>query len=109
MCRQRVRTKPIKIKIMATLKDLCSSVPQSLLRVQTDYNVNQRKQAAYNKRMQQLGMERAIFEQCKRERTQKRVRNSFSSEQAGRVGMVTHEVRTPNTYGHVVCKSRAWF
>lgn len=91
---------------MATLKDLCSSVPQSLLRVQTDYNVNQRKQAAYNKRMERLGMERAIFEQCKRTRIQKRVKNTFSSEQAGTRGSYTHTIRFENSYITKVCKSR---
>lgn len=91
---------------MATLKDLCSSVPQSLLRVQTDYNLNLQKQAAYNKRMENLGMERAIFEQCKRERTQKRVRNRFSTEQAGTCGTYVRTIRFENSYITKVCKSR---
>lgn len=108
---------------MATLKDLCSSVPQSLLRVQTDYNLNLQKQAAYNKRMERLDMERAIFEQCKRERTQKRVKNRFSTEEAGTCSestttrrFATHQtfvekrgtsVRTYTltSYTNVVCKS----
>jgi CO dehydrogenase nickel-insertion accessory protein CooC1 len=91
---------------MATLKDLCSSVPQSLLRVQTDYNLNLQKQAAYNKRMERLGMERAIFEQCKRTRTQKRVKNGWSSEQAGTCGSYTRTMRFENSYITKVCKSR---
>lgn len=91
---------------MATLKDLCSSVPQSLLRVQTDYNVNQRKQAAYNKRMERLGMERAIFEQCKRTRTQKRVKNGFSRDEAGTCSNYVGEVRFSNSYIHVAAKKR---
>lgn len=91
---------------MAILKDLCSNIPQSLLRVQTDYNINQRKQAAYNKRMERLDMERAIFEQCKRTRTQKRVRNTWSSEQAGTCGTYTHTIRFENSYITKVCKSR---
>ena len=109
---------------MATLKDLCSSVPQSLLRVQTDYNVNQRKQAAYNKRMERLGVERAIFEQCKRTRTQKRVKNKFSTEEAGTCSQSTTTRRfatsqtfvekrgtsvrtyTLTSYTNIVCKSR---
>lgn len=93
---------------MSTLKDLCSNIPVSLLRVQTIYNVNQRKQAAYNKRMQQLGMERAIFEQCKRTRTQKRVKNGFSSEQAGTCGSCTRTMRFENSYITKVCKSRIY-
>lgn len=101
------RTK--KNKIMATLKDLCSSVPQSLLREQAIYNVNQRKQAAYNKRMHQLDMERAIFEQCKRQRTQKRVRNSFSTEEAGRYGggTIIATIRNNGTHIHQVCRVSA--
>jgi hypothetical protein len=94
---------------MATLKELCSSVPKSLLRVQTDYNVNQRKQAAYNKRMERLGMERAIFEQCKHTRTQKRVKNTFSSEQAGTCGSYTRTMRFENSYITKVCKSRSMY
>ena len=108
---------------MATLKDLCSSVPKSLLRVQTDYNLNLQKQAAYNKRMQQLDMEHAIFEQCKHTRTQKRVKNKFSTEQAGRCSQSTSTRRfatrqtfvekrgtsvrtyTLTSYTNVVCKS----
>ena len=108
---------------MATLKDLCSSVPQSLLRAQAIYNVNQRKQAAYNKRMERLGMERAIFEQCKRTRAQKRVKNKFSTEEAGTCSQTTSTRRfatsqmfvekrgksvrtyTLTSYTNVVCKS----
>lgn len=91
---------------MATLKDLCSSVPQSLLREQAIYNVNTRKQAAYNKRMERLGMERAIFEQCKRNRTRKRVHNTLYKEQAGTCGTYTHTMRFENSYITKVCKSR---
>ena len=94
---------------MATLKDLCSSVPQSLLREQAIYNVNQRKQASYNKRMECLDMERAIFEQCKRERTQKRVRNRFSTEQAGTCSTYVRTMRFENSYITKVCKSRSMY
>ena len=115
--------KPKKYRRMATLKELCSSVPQSLLREQAIYNVNQRKQAAYNKRMERLGMERAIFEQCKHTRTQKRVKNKFSTEQAGTCSQSTTTRRfatsqtfvekrgtsvrtyTLTSYTNVVCKS----
>lgn len=91
---------------MATLKELCSNIPQGLLRVQANYNLSQRKQAAYNKRMDRLEMERAIFEQCKRTRTQKRVRNTWSTEQAGTCGSYTHTMRFENSYITKVCKSR---
>lgn len=91
---------------MSTLKDLCSSIPKSLLREQAVYNANQRAQASYNKRMQVLECEQAIFEQCKRSRTQKRVRNNFSSEEAGTKGMYTRTIRT-GKYTTIVCKSRS--
>jgi CO dehydrogenase nickel-insertion accessory protein CooC1 len=91
---------------MATLKDLCSSVPQSLLRVQTDYNLNLQKQAAYNKRMERLGMERAIFEQCKHTRTQKRAKNTFSKEEFGTCGTYIATKRFLNSRLTCVCKSR---
>lgn len=121
--RQHVRTKTKKSKIMATLKDLCSSVPQSLLREQAIYNVNTRKQESYNKRMRALDCEQAIFEQCKRERTQKRVRNTFSRDEAGTCSLTTSTRRfatsqtfvekrgksvrtyTLTSYTNVVCKS----
>ena len=77
-----------------------------MLREQSVYNVNKRKQASYNKRMECLDMEHAIFEQCKRTRTQKRVKNGWSTEQAGTVGTSTFEVRFNNSRIHVVCKGR---
>ena len=88
---------------MATLKDLCSKVPQSLLNEQTNYNLMQRKVASYEKRVRDLDMERAIFEQCKRERTKKRVRNSFSREEAGTCGDVIVTFR--KGYTTQVCRA----
>ena len=102
MCAQ----KPIKSKIMATLKDLCSNIPQSVLRVQTDYELATRMQQSYNKRMERLDVERAIFEQCKHQRTQKRVRNTFSREEAGTCGCVTVTKRFAGSRLTCVCKSR---
>ena len=50
--------------------------------------------------------ERNIFAECKTERTQKRVRNTWSSEQAGTCGSYTHTIRFENSYITKVCKSR---
>ena len=94
---------------MATLKDLCSNVPQSLLNTQAVYNAMQRKVASYEKRMQQLDTEKCIFEQCKRNRTQKRVRNKFSTEEAGTCGTYTRTMRFENSYITKVCKSRSMY
>lgn len=82
---------------MATLKELCSNIPQSILRTQTNYEVATRMQASYNNRMEHLDMERAIFAQCKRERTKKRVRNSFSTDEAGTCGSGTYVRRNVRT------------
>lgn len=91
---------------MGNLKDLCKEVPASLLRAQAVYNAGQRAKESYEKRMRSLDCEHAIFEQCKRNRTQKRVRNNFSSEEAGVTGMYTRTIRT-GKYTTIVCKSRS--
>lgn len=115
---------------MANLKELCGSIPQSIIHTATNYEVARRKVAAhkrqqreYNERMRDLDLEQCIFEQCKRERTQKRVRNNWSTEQAGRCSLSTttrrfatsqtfrekrgNKVReyTLTSYTNVVCKS----
>lgn len=92
---------------MANIFELCSNIPSSVVRIQQANVIKTRQQASYEKRMHALENETNIFETCKQKRTQKRVRNSFSSEQAGKIGMITHEVRT-GTHEHIVCKSRAW-
>lgn len=93
---------------MAKLFDLCENVPAKLVRIQQTSEIKARVAQTYAKRMDKLGTEKAIFEQCKRTRTQKRVRNTWSSEQAGRVGTVTIDVRS-HGHGHVVCKTRNMF
>jgi hypothetical protein len=101
---------------MANLKELCGSIPQSIIHTATNYEVARRKVAAhrrqqkeYNARMQALDMERCIFEQCKRSRTQKRVRNSFSTEEAGRSGggTIIATIRNNSTHIHQVCRVSA--
>lgn len=94
---------------MANLFETCKNIPSTLVRIQQANVIRERQQACYEKRMRDLDMEKHIFEECKGVRIRKRVRNSFSSEQAGKIGIITHEVRTQGTYGHVVCKSRNWF
>ena len=50
--------------------------------------------------------ERHIFDMCKGQRTQKRVRNRFSTEQAGTCGTYVRTMRFENSYITKVCKSR---
>lgn len=50
--------------------------------------------------------ERHIFDMCKGRRTKKRVKNGWSSEQAGTCGSYTHTMRFENSYITKVCKSR---
>lgn len=98
----------IKKKNMASLKELCKNVPLKLLHAQANYNVVVRTQTSYNKRMNSLDVEQAVFEQCKRQRSTKRVRNSFSREEAGTCGMNTRTVRA-GKYTTIVCKSRKMY
>ena len=51
-----------------------------------------------------------VFTECQQRRpSSRRVHNSFSTEQAGKIGMVTIDVRSHATHGHVVCKTRNMF
>lgn len=54
-------------------------------------------------------IERNAFDICKGARTQKRVRNTWSTEQAGTCGSYTHTMRFDNSYITKVCKSRNMF
>lgn len=101
---------------MANLKELCNNIPQTILHTAANYEVARRKVAAhrmrqkeYNARMQALDMEKCIFEQCKRTRTQKRARNTFSTEQAGRYGggTIIATIRNNGTHIHQVCRVSA--
>lgn len=89
---------------MAKLFDLCENVPAKLVRIQQTSEIKSRVAQAYAKRMDKLGMEKAIFEQCKRTRTQKRVRNTWSTEQAGRIGAITVTRRFSGSHISVACK-----
>lgn len=91
---------------MARLFDLCKNVPAKLVRIQQTSEIKSRVAQTYAKRMDNLGMESAIFEQCKRTRTQKRVRNTWSTEQAGRIGTVTVTRRFSGSHISVACKAQ---
>lgn len=117
---------PKKTKIfrrMAKLMELCGSVPASIVRTQQMNVIAERTQKSYNRRMDALDLERAMFEQCKHTRTQKRVKNGWSREQAGTCSQLTTTRRfatsqtfvekrgtsvrtyTLTSYTNVVCKS----
>lgn len=80
------------------------------------YNVDYKKRnvGVYSSTSTSCNVERKgrrenIFAECKVSCSRKRVRNTWSSEQAGRIGMVTIDVRSHATHGHVVCKTRNMF
>lgn len=89
---------------MSTLKDLCN-VPQSLLFEQAAYNVAVRAQRSYNKRMHALSSESDIFGMVKQARPKKKVRNSFSREEAGTCGQIICTKRFSGTRIHVTYKT----
>ena len=92
---------------MAKLFELCSDVPAKLVKVQRANVVAQRMAACYDRCMAYLDMEKAVFEQCKRNRSKKRVHNTFSTDEAGRDGTsCIHENRFRGSYIHVVSKGR---
>jgi hypothetical protein len=91
---------------MAKLFDLCENVPAKLVRIQQTSEIKARVAQTYAKRMDKLGMESAIFAECKGARTQKRVRNTWSSEQAGRIGTVTVTRRFSGSHISDACKAQ---
>lgn len=77
------------------------------------YNVDYKKRnvGVYSSTSTSCNVERKgrhenIFAECKQARTQKRVRNTWSSEQAGRIGMVTVTRRFASSSISVVCKTQ---
>lgn len=94
---------------MAKLFDLCENVPAKLVRIQQTSEIKSRVAKSYANRLAYLDTEECIFEQCKRTRTRKRVRNTWSSEQAGRIGTVTVTSRFSGSHISVVCKTRNMF
>ena len=88
------------------ITEICKNIPAELIRVQRVTIINERTQASYNKRMQALSVERDIYVQCKHQRTQKRVRNTFSTDEAGTVGMCMRTKRFAGSYIHVCTKGQ---
>lgn len=101
-------------KNMATLKDLCSAIPQQVLQEQARYDrqqtmreVARRQAASYQKRVDSLREERDVFGHCQTRRPCKgKAKNRASSEAAGTMGTQMTTRRFSGSYITVYCKSR---
>lgn len=94
---------------MATLKELCKVVPDSVLIEAAEFELTRRKNCAYLKRMARLEREHDVHAYCVTRRPSKRrVKNTASSEAMGTMGTMTCRIRTGN-YTGVVCKSKKKF
>jgi len=91
---------------MATLKDLCSTIPESFLRQQAIREVNRRQAQSYARRMDALAQETRVFDRCVQRRpTKGKAKNAFSREEAGTIGNVVVGIRT-SWNSVVVCKTK---
>ena len=91
---------------MATLRDLCKDVPQTIDRMAVERELLRRKNATFLKRMAALQEEKNVFAHCQTRRPNKgKAKNRFSSEEAGSCGTVTKGIRT-GRYSVCVCKSK---
>ena len=105
---------------MATMKELCATIPQSVLQMQEDYahdmmvrkvkrEVARRTARSYTKRMEALADDWHIYDKCRQSRPQKgKYKNAASREEAGTQGRITMGVRA-GRYTVVVCKSENKF
>ena len=93
-------------KIMAQFKDLCSTIPESMMRDHVIREVNRRKALSYAQRMDSLRQEEHVFDKCAQRRPVKgKARNGYSREEAGTVGNMVVGIRT-SWNSVVVCKCR---
>lgn len=91
---------------MATLKELCSTIPESIMRDQAIRELNRRKALSYARRMDALSQEAHVFDRCVQRRPEKgKARNAYSREEAGSIGNMVVGIRT-GWNSVVVCKSR---
>lgn len=97
---------------MATLKELCNSIPEAVLESQRKLErervmceVARRKAASYLYRMDSLCQEHRVFEQCKQSRpTKGKYKNRFSREEAGTQGTIVAGLYLGN-YTVCVCRT----
>lgn len=96
----------LNARIMATLKELCSTIPASMMRDQAIRELNRRKAISYARRMDALRQEERVFDKCQTRRPEKgKSKNSYSREEAGTVGSIVVGVRT-SWNSVVVCKCK---
>ena len=93
-------------KIMATLKELCSTIPESMKRDQAIRELNRRMALSYAQRMGRLAQEEHVFSRCQTRRPEKgKAKNGYSREEAGTMGTMVVGIRT-SWNSVVVCKTR---
>lgn len=91
---------------MASLKDLCRTIPESIKREQAIRELNRRKALSYTRRMGALAQEEHVFDRCVQRRpSNTKVKNAFSREEAGTIGNMVVGVRT-SWNSVVVCKTK---
>lgn len=91
---------------MAKLTELCSNIPDTLMREQVMRELIRRKARSYTRRVDGLKHEAHVFSKCAQRRPVKgKVKNTASSEEAGTIGKIVVGIRT-GKYSVVVCKSR---
>ena len=91
---------------MAQLKDLCTSIPESLKRGNVMRELNRRKALSYAQRLRDLAQEKQVFDCCQTRRPNKgKYRNAASREEMGTIGTTVRAIRT-GWNSVVVCKSR---
>ena len=93
-------------KIMAQLKDLCSTIPESFKREQAIRELNRRMALSYAQRIGRLAQEERVFDRCVQRRPDKgKAKNRFSREEAGTIGNMVVGIRT-GWNSVVVCKTK---
>lgn len=96
----------LNAKIMAILKELCSTIPVQMMRDQVMRELNRRKALSYASRMEALGKEAHVFDRCVQRRPERgKAKNTASREEAGTIGNVVVGIRT-SWNSVVVCKSK---
>lgn len=92
---------------MATLRDLCKDVPQTIDRMAVERELLRRKNASFLKRIGALCAEERVFDRCQTRRPNKgKAKNRFSREEAGTQGAITMGIRT-GAYSVCVCKTNS--
>lgn len=109
-CGNGTRNQTIKDeKDMATLRDLCKDVPQTIDRMAVERELLRRKNASFLKRMGALCEEKNVFKQCQTRRPEKgKVKNRFSREEAGTIASVVVTKRFSGSRLTCVCKSKIY-